>query len=58
MQMIEESATHVGVAAEHVIESFRNDFWLGYKTGRSVLRTWRVLCCALSPRHNLFWSSY
>src|SRR4051794_12196294 len=30
--MIEEGATHVGVATDHVIESFRNDMWPGYKS--------------------------
>jgi 5'-3' exonuclease len=34
--MIEEGATHVGVATDHVIESFRNDMWPGYKTGAGV----------------------
>ena len=32
LQMIEQGATHVGVATDHVIESFRNDLWPGYKT--------------------------
>ncbi len=36
LQMIEEGATHVGVATDHVIESFRNDLWSGYKTGDGV----------------------
>src|ERR687886_221492 len=31
--MLEGGATHVGVATDHVIESFRNDLWPGYKTG-------------------------
>src|SRR6478609_6016158 len=35
-QMLEEGATHVGVATDHVIESFRNDLWPGYKTGAGV----------------------
>ena len=34
--MIKEGATHVGVATDHVIESFRNDLWPGYKTGDGV----------------------
>jgi 5'-3' exonuclease len=34
--MIEGGATHVGVATDHVIESFRNDLWPGYKTGEGV----------------------
>jgi 5'-3' exonuclease len=36
LQMIEEGATHVGVATDHVIESFRNGLWPGYKTGDGV----------------------
>ena len=36
LSMIEEGATHVGVATDHVIESFRNDLYLGYKTGEGV----------------------
>jgi 5'-3' exonuclease len=36
LQMIEEGATHLGVATDHVIESFRNDLWPGYKTGLGV----------------------
>jgi 5'-3' exonuclease len=34
--MIEGDATHIGVATDHVIESFRNDLWPGYKTGAGV----------------------
>jgi len=36
LEMIEEGATHVGVATDHVIESFRNHLWPGYKTGDGV----------------------
>ncbi len=36
LQLIEEGATHVGVATDHVIESFRNNLWTGYKTGEGV----------------------
>ena len=36
LQMIEEGATHVGVATDHVIESFRNKLWPGYKTGEGI----------------------
>jgi len=36
LQMIETGATHIGVATDHVIESFRNDLWPGYKTGDGV----------------------
>ncbi len=38
LQMIEGEATHLGVATDHVIESFRNDLWPGYKTGAGVER--------------------
>ncbi|MCI0437070.1 MAG: flap endonuclease [Gemmatimonadetes bacterium] len=34
--MLEGGATHVGVATDHVIESFRNDLWPGYKTGEGI----------------------
>jgi 5'-3' exonuclease len=36
LQLLEEGATHIGVATDHVIESFRNDLWAGYKTGDGV----------------------
>src|SRR6478609_6645343 len=36
LQMMEEGATHIGVATDHVIESFRNDLWPGYKTGEGI----------------------
>jgi len=36
LQMIETGATHLGVATDHVIESFRNELWSGYKTGEGV----------------------
>src|SRR6185436_764190 len=36
VQMLEGGATHVGVATDHVIESFRNDLWAGYKTGDGI----------------------
>src|SRR4051812_6096848 len=41
LQMIESGATHVGVATDHVIESFRNDLWPGYKTGAGIERVLR-----------------
>ena len=37
-KMIEDGATHIGVATDHVIESFRNDLWAGYKTGAGIER--------------------
>ncbi|HEY6363500.1 MAG TPA: 5'-3' exonuclease H3TH domain-containing protein [Candidatus Binatia bacterium] len=36
LQMIETGATHIGVATDHVIESFRNRMWSGYKTGDGI----------------------
>jgi 5'-3' exonuclease len=38
LQMIEEGATHIGVATDHVIESFRNHLWSDYKTGQGIER--------------------
>jgi len=38
VQMFETGATHIGVATDHVIESFRNRLWAGYKTGEGVER--------------------
>jgi 5'-3' exonuclease len=35
-EMIESGATHLGVATDHVIESFRNDLWAGYKTAEGI----------------------
>lgn len=36
VQMLEGGATHLGVATDHVIESFRNELWPGYKTGDGI----------------------
>jgi 5'-3' exonuclease len=36
LQMIEGGATHIGVATDHVIESFRNALYAGYKTGDGI----------------------
>jgi 5'-3' exonuclease len=36
LQLLEKGATHLGVATDHVIESFRNDLWPGYKTGSGI----------------------
>ena len=36
LELIEQGATHVGVATDHVIESFRNQLWPGYKTGDGI----------------------
>jgi 5'-3' exonuclease len=34
--MVEHGATHIAVATDHVIESFRNELWAGYKTGDGI----------------------
>ena len=36
VQMMDEGATHIGVATDHIIESFRNKLWAGYKTGAGI----------------------
>ncbi|HSE02794.1 MAG TPA: 5'-3' exonuclease H3TH domain-containing protein [Methylomirabilota bacterium] len=36
LDMLEGGATHLGVATDHVIESFRNALWPGYKTGEGI----------------------
>jgi 5'-3' exonuclease len=36
LQMVEKGATHIGVATDHVIESFRNELWPGYKTSEGM----------------------
>jgi 5'-3' exonuclease len=38
LQMVETGATHIGVATDHIIESFRNELWPGYKTGAGIER--------------------
>ncbi|MBV8197612.1 MAG: flap endonuclease [Candidatus Eremiobacteraeota bacterium] len=38
LEMIAEGATHIGIATDHIIESFRNELWDGYKTGAGVDR--------------------
>ena len=42
LQMIEKEATHLGVASDHVIESFRNDLWPDYKTGEGIVPALRA----------------
>jgi len=39
--MIRDGATHVAVATDHIIESFRNELWPGYKTGEGIERDLR-----------------
>jgi len=36
LMLVEDGATHVGIASDHVIESFRNEMWEGYKTGEGM----------------------
>src|SRR5215467_13652809 len=36
LNMVTDGATHLGVATDHVIESFRNELWPGYKTGEGI----------------------
>jgi 5'-3' exonuclease len=42
VKMIEDGATHIGVATDHIIESFRNELWPGYKTGAGIDRVLRA----------------
>jgi 5'-3' exonuclease len=36
LELLGEGSTHIGVATDHVVESFRNDLWPGYKTGDGI----------------------
>jgi len=36
IELLESGATHLGVATDHIVESFRNDLWAGYKTGDGI----------------------
>jgi 5'-3' exonuclease len=57
--MIKEGATHLAVATDHVVESFRNDLWAGYKTSEGVeaelLAQFPLLEEALSAAGILVW---
>ena len=59
LQMVEGGATHIGVATDHVIESFRNDLWADYKTGagleRALLSQFRPLEEALAAMGVAVW---
>jgi 5'-3' exonuclease len=59
LQMIEDGATHIGVATDHVIESFRNKLWSEYKTGagieRALLSQFRPLEQALASMGVVVW---
>jgi len=46
LQMLEQGSTHVGVATDHVIESFRNRLWPGYKTSAGIEP---ALCAQFQP---------
>ena len=60
LQLIENGATHIGVATDHVIESFRNDLWPGYKTSEGmepeILRQIPVLEDALTAMGVTVWA--
>lgn len=59
LSLIEQGATHVGVATDHVVESFRNDLYAGYKTSEGVdaalLAQFPVLEAALEDMGLLVW---
>ena len=42
VKMLEDGATHIGVATDHIIESFRNELWSEYKTGAGIERVLRA----------------
>ena len=42
VQLLDDGGTHVGVATDHIIESFRNNMWAGYKTGAGIERALRA----------------
>jgi 5'-3' exonuclease len=60
LHLIEDGATHIGVATDHVIESFRNDLWAGYKTSEGmepeILRQIPVLEVALQAMGVTVWA--
>src|SRR6516165_6609998 len=59
LSMIERGATHIGVATDHVVESFRNDLYPGYKTSEGVppelLSQFPILEYALQAMGVLVW---
>src|SRR5713226_3306144 len=59
LSMIEGGATHIGVATDHVVESFRNDLYPGYKTSEGVppelLSQFPILEAALEAMGVLVW---
>jgi len=59
LSMIERGATHIGVATDHVVESFRNELFAGYKTSEGVaaplLSQFPILEEALAAMGVLVW---
>src|ERR1700704_6664136 len=59
LSMIEHGATHVGVATDHIVESFRNDLYARYKTSEGVdpqlLSQFPILEDALTPMGVMVW---
>ena len=59
LALVQDGATHIGVASDHTIESFRNDLWAGYKTGDEmdpdILRQIPVMERALSAAGFTVW---
>jgi 5'-3' exonuclease len=59
LAMIEQGDTYIGVATDHVIESFRNKLWAGYKTGdgieRALLKQFHPLEEALAAMGVVVW---
>src|SRR6202035_503448 len=59
LSMIERGTTHIGVATDHVVESFRNDLYPGYKTSEGVapelLSQFPILEEALEARGVVLW---
>jgi 5'-3' exonuclease len=59
LSMIERGATHLGVATDHVVESFRNDLYAGYKTSEGVpptlLSQFPILEAALEAMGVVVW---
>jgi len=59
LALVQDGATHIGVASDHTIESFRNDLWAGYKTAEgmdpAILRQIPVMERALSAAGFTVW---
>jgi len=62
LQMVEDGATHIGVAPDHVIESFRNELWADYKSGdgieRALFKQFHPLEEALASMGVVVWPMY